>query len=66
MLNEANKIALFFAGFPREAAIEGVRAHIEKFWERGLKDRLIRHVAHGGVGLDELVLEAVRRMQIEA
>jgi formate dehydrogenase subunit delta len=66
MVHNANKIALNFAGFPREKAIEGVRDHITRFWERRTKDQLIDYVAHGGMGLHELVLEAVKRMEISA
>jgi formate dehydrogenase subunit delta len=66
MVDNANQIALYFAGFPREEAIEGVREHIAKFWERRMKDQLIDYVAKGGAGLHELVLEAVKRMPVSA
>jgi formate dehydrogenase subunit delta len=65
-VHNVNQIALYFAGFPREEAIEGVRDHISKFWERRMKDQLIDYIAHGGAGLHELVLEAVKRMPISA
>jgi formate dehydrogenase subunit delta len=66
MVHNANQIALYFASFPREEAIEGVLDHIQKFWERRMKDQLIDYIAHGGVGLHELVLEAVKRMPVIA
>jgi formate dehydrogenase subunit delta len=66
MVHNANQIALYFASFPREDAIEGVRDHIQKFWERRMKDQLIDYIAHGGAGLHELVLEAVKRMPVAA
>jgi formate dehydrogenase subunit delta len=66
MVHNANQIALYFATFPREDAIEGVRDHIQKFWERRMKDQLIDYIAHGGAGLHELVLEAVKRMPVAA
>lgn len=66
MVHNANQIALYFASFPREEAIEGVRDHIEKFWERRMKDQLIAYIARGGAGLHELVLEAVKRMPVNA
>jgi formate dehydrogenase subunit delta len=66
MVHNANQIALNFAGFPREKAIEGVRDHIQRFWERRMKDQLIDYIAHGGTGLHELVLEAVKRMEVSA
>jgi formate dehydrogenase subunit delta len=64
LVNDANQIALYFAAFPKEEAIAGVRDHIEKFWERRMKDQLINYVAQGGAGLHELVIEAVKRMEI--
>jgi formate dehydrogenase subunit delta len=66
MVNNANQIALYFANLPRKEAVEGVRDHIEKFWERRMKDQLIDYVAQGGAGLHELVLEAVKRMPVSA
>jgi formate dehydrogenase subunit delta len=66
MVHNANQIALYFASFPREEAIEGVLDHILKFWERRMKDQLLDYVAKGGAGLHELVLEAVKRMPVNA
>jgi formate dehydrogenase subunit delta len=66
MIHNANQIALHFASFSREEAIAGIRDHIQKFWDRGMKDQLIEYVARGGEGLHELVLEAVRRMPVSA
>ena len=67
MVHNANQIALYFASFPHEEAIEGVLDHIMKFWERRMKDQLLDYVAKkGGSGLHELVLEAVKRMPVNA
>lgn len=66
MVHNANQIALYFQTFPREEAIAGVLDHIMKFWERRMKDQLIDYVAKGGTGLHELVLEAVKRMPVNA
>jgi NADH-dependent formate dehydrogenase delta subunit FdsD/2Fe-2S thioredoxin-like protein len=67
MIQNANQIALNFQNFPREEAIEGVRDHIERFWEPGLKEQLIAHVSRdGGSGLHDLVIEAVKRMPLPA
>jgi formate dehydrogenase subunit delta len=64
IVHNANEIALYFAGFPREEAITSVQDHIQKFWERRMKDQLIDYVAQGGKGLHELALEAVKRMEV--
>jgi formate dehydrogenase subunit delta len=66
MVHNANQIALYFQSFPHEEAIEGVLDHILKFWERRMKDQLLNYVAKGGTGLHELVLEAVKRMPVNA
>jgi formate dehydrogenase subunit delta len=66
MVHNANQIALYFASFPREEAIAGVLDHIQKFWERRMKDQLLDYIAKGGKGLHELVLEAVKRMEVSA
>jgi formate dehydrogenase subunit delta len=66
MIHNANQIALYFARFSREEAITGILDHIQNFWDRGMKHQLIDYVARDGEGLHELVLEAVRRMPVNA
>jgi formate dehydrogenase subunit delta len=56
----ANQIALYYAGYPREEGIAGVKSHIERFWERRMRVQLAAHIADGGSGLHELVLEAAK------
>jgi formate dehydrogenase subunit delta len=63
MIHRANQIALFFAGYPHDEAVAGVTDHFKKFWERRMRDQIIQYVAHGGSGLHELALEAVKRLQ---
>ena len=63
MVHNANQIALYFAGYPREEAIAGVTDHFEKFWERRMKQQILAYVASGGGGLHELALEAVKRLK---
>jgi formate dehydrogenase subunit delta len=63
MIHNANQIALYFASFPREEAIAGVTDHIQKFWERRMRQQIRDYTAGGGAGLHELVLEAVKRLQ---
>ena len=62
MLHDANQIALFFAGYPREEAIAGVTDHFKRFWERRMREQIKEYVAKGGGGLHELALEAVKRL----
>ena len=63
MVHDANQIALFFAGYPREQAISGVTDHLKRFWERRMKQQIIQYVAEGGTGLHELVVEAVKQLE---
>jgi formate dehydrogenase subunit delta len=62
MVHMANQIALFFASYPRDEAVAGVTDHFQKFWEPRMRKQIIEYVAHGGGGLHELALEAVKRL----
>ena len=62
MVHNANQIALYFASFPREEAIDGVTDHIRKFWEKRMKKQIVDYLAEGGEGLHELAREAVKRL----
>ena len=63
MIHRANQIALFFAGYPHDEAVAGVTDHFKKFWEPRMRIQIIDYVSHGGQGLHELALEAVKRLQ---
>ena len=57
----ANDIGSFFRAEPdRKAALDGISNHINKFWTRRMRQRLLDYVAHGGNELDELPLAAVK------
>ena len=57
----ANDIGNFFRAEPdRKVALEGISNHINKFWTRRMRQRLLDYVAHGGNELDELPLEAMK------
>jgi len=59
----ANDIGNFFRAEPdREQALAGIVNHISKFWTRRMREKLILHVRHGEGGLDDLPLEAARRL----
>ncbi|HEY1723061.1 MAG TPA: formate dehydrogenase subunit delta [Magnetospirillaceae bacterium] len=62
LVHDANQIARYFASYPRDEALAGVVDHIKKFWERRMRAQIILHVAHGGAGLDELALAAVKQL----
>ena len=62
LVKMANEIAAFFAGEPdRQLAIEGVAGHLKRFWEPRMRREIIRWVdEHGGDGLSETVISAIR------
>jgi formate dehydrogenase subunit delta len=63
MVHMANQIALFFASYPKHEAVAGVADHFQKFWEPRMRKQIVDYVAHGGTGLHELALEAVKHLQ---
>ncbi len=62
MIHMANQIALFFASYPKDEAVAGVADHLQKFWEPRMRKQITEYVAHGGSGLHEYALEAVKRL----
>ena len=58
-----NQIHSFFATEPdRELAIDGIRNHVQRFWEPRMRRLIIAHAQAGGEGIEPLALEAVRRL----
>jgi formate dehydrogenase subunit delta len=63
LMQMANDIGNFFRAEPkREDAIEGIASHINKFWTRRMREKLVEQASHQGAELDELLQEAVRRV----
>jgi formate dehydrogenase subunit delta len=62
MIHMANQIALNFATYPHEEAVANVADHLQKFWERRMRQQIMEYTATGGRGLHELVVEAVQRL----
>jgi formate dehydrogenase subunit delta len=60
LVKMANDIGDFFRAEPvREDAIAGIANHIDKFWTKRMREKM---AAHGEAGLNELPLEALRRL----
>ena len=58
-----NQIAGFFASEPdRDVGIEGIRNHVRRFWDPRMRKAIIAHVAAGGEGVDQLAVDAVKRL----
>jgi len=67
LVKMANDIGDFFRAEPaREDAIGGIVNHIDKFWTRRMREKLIAHWRAGGSGLDELTMDAVRGLAARA
>ena len=67
LVKMANDIGSFFGGEPkREDAIAGISNHIARFWTKRMREKLTRHLAEGGGGLDELPREALSRLNASA
>lgn len=62
MVHMANQIATFFKSQPGEDQAERVAGHLRDFWEPRMRDQLKAHVAKGGDGLDDLVIEAAQQV----
>ncbi len=66
LVQMANDIGNFFRAEPdRNAAIEGISSHINKFWTRRMREKLLEYVRHGGDGLDELPRAALAQVDVE-
>ena len=66
MVHKANQIALFFAGYTRDEAIDGVATHLRLYWEPRMRRQIVDFVAAGATeSLHEYALEAVKRLALE-
>ena len=47
IVHMANQIATFFNSQPEEERAAGVANHINKFWERRMREQFFRHLENG-------------------
>lgn len=67
LVKMANDIGNFFRAEPnREDAIGGIANHIDKFWTPRMRQKLIEQWRGSEADLDELPLEAVRRLAAQS
>jgi formate dehydrogenase subunit delta len=65
LITMANDIANYFSAEPdHDAAVEGIRNHLTKFWDPVMRRQLKAHVTAGGEGLLPLAHEAVERLVV--
>jgi formate dehydrogenase subunit delta len=61
----ANDIGDFFRGeSDRKVAIDGISNHINKFWTRRMREKLIEYTRQGGADLNELPRAAVAQITV--
>ncbi|HZP87779.1 MAG TPA: formate dehydrogenase subunit delta [Burkholderiales bacterium] len=62
LVHMANQIGAFFEAEPdRAAALDAIANHIKRFWDPRMRREILAWVdEHGGEGLQQLVLEALR------
>jgi formate dehydrogenase subunit delta len=56
----ANQIGKFFESQRHSDPASGIAEHLAHFWDPRMRDKIIKHVALGGAGLDPAVKDAVR------
>jgi formate dehydrogenase subunit delta len=65
LIHMANDIARFYRAEPdREAAVNGVLTHLQRFWDPRMRREIRAHWEQGGADLDELVHTAVARLEV--
>ena len=60
LVKMANQIGDFFGTQRHIDSAAEVADHIKKFWDPRMRAGIMEHVAHGGAGLNPLVLEALK------
>jgi formate dehydrogenase subunit delta len=66
LVSMANQIADFFEPMKdRKQSLSEISGHLKRAWEPRMRRALMEHIEqHGGAGLKDIVLEAVRAHQI--
>jgi formate dehydrogenase subunit delta len=61
----ANDIGNFFRAEPnRQVAVDGIANHMNRFWTRRMRQRLLEYVQQGGTELDELPRAALAQVNV--
>lgn len=59
LVRMANQIARYFAGYPDAEAVDGVRGHLQRFWDPVMRRQLAEDVAAGRAELLPLAQRAL-------
>ena len=66
LITMANQIGDFFAPYPPERALEGLRNHLRTYWDPRMRNALLAHIDAGGDGLDSRVIDAAQLLREKA
>ena len=65
LVQMAIDIGNFFRAEPdREVAVTGIANHINKFWTKRMRQKLLDYVEHGGADLDDLPRAALAKVNV--
>jgi len=63
LVSMANDIAAFFdSESDKTVAVEGVRFHIARYWEKRMRQAIVEHLQKGGAGLSPTARSAVEKL----
>lgn len=63
IIHDANQIALYFAAYPHDEAVDGVADHIRKFWDPRMRTELRAMLDADEAGLHRLVRDAGEKLK---
>ncbi|HEY3997464.1 MAG TPA: formate dehydrogenase subunit delta [Candidatus Xenobia bacterium] len=63
LVHDANQIAAYFAAYPHDEAVQGVADHLNRFWERRMREAFHQLLRSGQGGFHALVVEAAARVR---
>jgi formate dehydrogenase subunit delta len=63
LVHMANQISDNYATMPEREAIEGVAAHLSRFWTPKMIGELVQFADHGGPGLKPTAARAVEALK---
>lgn len=64
LIEMANDIGNYFKAEPdHNEAVNGIRNHLQRFWEQRMQQQIIEYLEKGGDELDPLVHEAVSKLR---
>ena len=63
MVHMVNQIALNFGAYPHDDAVNRTVEHLKMFWERRMKQQLYEYVDGGAAGMNEVALEAAKKLR---